>query len=475
MAIASNAEVAEFDPGPAGAGPAEIPAAINQKPCISVIGLGYVGAVSVACFANLGFRMVGADVVPAKVDAIKAGKSPIVEEGLETLLRDGVSRGLIEATTDVVDAVRQSDITFLSVGTPTAPDGGCDMTYVRAAARSIGEAIRRKDGYHLVVMRCSVPPGTTMGVVVPEIEAVSGKSLDMHFGVCFNPEFLREGVAVADFYAPPKTVIGASNPRAAAQLAAVYRVIDEKILMCTITGAEMVKYIDNVWHAAKVTFANEVGRLCKAVEVDSHEVMNIFVQDQKLNLSPYYLKPGFAFGGSCLPKEVRAIEHLAQVYQIQTPLFNSLMVSNHQQIEEALGMIRRFTGQRIGFLGVAFKCDTDDLRESPTLELMAALLADGAEFSAFDPNLKASAGARSHFEYMKHARPHLADLMEKLPDILRPTIGQVTEEADVLVVSHARDEYRDAVRKRPKGVHVIDLVRLFKQLPDDPAYHGISW
>ncbi len=453
----------------------EFPSAINQKPSISVIGLGYVGAVSVACFANLGFRMVGTDIVPAKVEAIKAGKSPIVEEGLETLLRDGVSRGLIEATTNVVEAVRNSDITFLSVGTPTAADGGCDMTYVRAAARSIGEAIKSKDAYHLVVMRCSVPPGTTMGVVVPEIEAASGKTLDMHFGVCFNPEFLREGVAVADFYAPPKTVIGASHARAAAQLSAVYRVIDEKILMCSITGAEMVKYIDNVWHAAKVTFANEVGRLCKAVEVDSHEVMNIFVQDLKLNLSPYYLKPGFAFGGSCLPKEVRAIEHLAEVYQIQTPLFKSLMASNSLQIEEGLKLIRRFNGQRVGFLGVAFKCDTDDLRESPTLELMASLLAEGTEFSAFDPNLKVSSGARSHFEYMKHARPHLAELMDKLPDILRPSIEKVLEDCDVLVISHSRDEYRDAVRKRPKGVHVVDLVRLFKQLPDDTGYHGISW
>jgi GDP-mannose 6-dehydrogenase len=452
-----------------------IPVEINQKPSISVIGLGYVGAVSVACFANLGFRMIGADVVPAKVEAIQSGRSPIVEEGLETLLRDGVSRGLIEATTNVVDAVKRSDITFLSVGTPTAPDGGCDTTYVRAAAKAIGEAIRDKDGYHLVVMRCSVPPGTTMGVVVPEVEAASGKSLNLHFGVCFNPEFLREGVAVADFYAPPKTVIGATDVRAAAQLSAVYRMIDEKILLCSITGAEMVKYIDNVWHAAKVTFANEVGRLCKAVEVDSHEVMNIFVQDLKLNLSPYYLKPGFAFGGSCLPKEVRAIEHLSQAYQIRTPLFDSLMESNNLQIEEALKLIRGFPGQRIGFLGVAFKCDTDDLRESPTLELMAALMADGAEFSAFDPNLKASSGARSHFEYMKHARPHLAALMEQLPAILRPTIDSVVNESDVLVVSHSRDEYRDAVRKRPKGVHVIDLVRLFKQLPDDPAYHGISW
>ncbi len=445
------------------------------KPSISVIGLGYVGAVSVACFANLGFRMVGADVVQAKVDSISKGQSPIVEEGLGELLNDGVTRGLIHATTDVEAAVRETDITFLSVGTPTAADGGCDMTYVRAAAQAIGRAIKDKPGYHLVVMRCSVPPGTTMSVVVPEVEQASGKDLDTGFGVCFNPEFLREGVAVKDFYNPPKTVIGASSERAAAHLAGVYRLIDDKVLLCSITGAEMVKYIDNVWHAAKVTFANEVGRLCKAVEVDSHEVMNIFVEDTKLNLSPYYLKPGFAFGGSCLPKEVRAVEHLAQAYQIHTPLFDSLMRSNKLQIEEGLRMIRNFPGKRVGFLGVAFKCDTDDLRESPALELMAAMLEEDREFCAFDPNLQVEKSARSHFDYMRHARPHLAKLMDQLPEVLLPSIEQVVNNCDVLVVSHARDDYRDAVRMRPENIHVIDLVRLFPNRLDEATYHGISW
>ncbi len=447
----------------------------DARPAISVIGLGYVGAVSVACFANLGFRMVGADVVAGKVEAIAAGTAPIVEHGLDQLLRDGVTCGRITATTDVEAAVRDTDITFLSVGTPTAADGGCDMSYVRAAAQAIGRAIKAKDGWHLVVMRCSVPPGTTMSVVVPEIEETSGKQLDVGFGVCFNPEFLREGVAVADFYSPPKTVIGASCERAAQQLANVYRLVDDKILKCSITGAEMVKYIDNVWHATKVTFANEVGRLCKVVEVDSHEVMNIFVEDTKLNLSPYYLKPGFAFGGSCLPKEVRAVEHLARMYQIRTPLFDALMESNRQQVEEGLKLINRFPGRRIGFLGVAFKCDTDDLRESPALELMAALNAQGWEFSAFDPNLKLDKSTRSHFEYMRHSRPHLASLMDELPSILRASIADVVDNVDVLVVSHARDDYREVVRRRPQGVHVIDLVRLFKEIPDDATYHGISW
>jgi GDP-mannose 6-dehydrogenase len=447
----------------------------EARPSISVIGLGYVGVVSVACFANLGFRMVGADIVPQKVEAIAAGHAPIVEEGLEMLLCDGVGCGRVTVTTDVERAVRDTDITFLSVDTPTAADGGCDMSYVRAAAQAIGRAVKAKDAWHLVVMRCSVPPGTTMTVVVPEIEEASGKKLDIAFGVCFNPEFLREGVAVADFYSPPKTVIGASSQRAARQLASVYRLVDDKILMCSITGAEMVKYIDNVWHAAKVTFANEVGRLCKVVEVDSHEVMNIFVEDTKLNLSPYYLKPGFAFGGSCLPKEVRAVEHLARLYQIRTPLFDSLMESNRQQIAEGLKLINGFPGRRIGFLGVAFKCDTDDLRESPALELMAALLGRGWEFSAFDPNLKLDRWARSQLDYMRQARPHLAALMDELPTILRRSIGDVVDNVDVLVVSHARDAYREVVRRRREDVHVIDLVRLFKDVPDDATYHGISW
>lgn len=241
------------------------------------------------------------------------------------------------------------DITFLCVGTPKAEEGSVDFDALRLAARQAGEVLAEKEGYHVVVMRSSVPPGTTMNVVVPELEEAPGKKLDTGFGVCYNPHFFREGVAVADFYAPAKTVIGASDHRAAAMLSSIYRLVDDCILMCNLTAAEMVKYIDNVWHATKVTFANEVGRLYKAVEVDSHEVMNLFAQDQKLNLSPYYLKPGFAFGGSCLPEEVRAIEHFASGFRIQTPLFHPILKSNAQQIEEGLRMIRKFPGKRIGF------------------------------------------------------------------------------------------------------------------------------
>lgn len=442
---------------------------------ISVIGLGYVGAITLGCLANLGFRMYGADIVEKKSNAVNAGQSTIVEEGLGDLLRDSVARGLVQASTDVKAAIRATDMTFLCVGSPQGDDGVENFESIREAAKAVGEVLAEKDGYHVVVVRSSAPPGTTMNVVVPELEEASGKSLNTGFGVCFNPQFFREGVAVADFYAPSKTVIGASDHRAAAMLASVYRLVDDRILMCNITAAEMVKYIDNVWHATKVTFSNEVGRLCKAVEIDSHEVMNIFVQDQKLNLSPYYLKPGFAFGGSCLPQEVRAIEDLAKSFQIQTPLFDAIMQSNALQIEEGLRMIRKFPGKRIGFLGVAFKCDSDDLRDSPALELMAALLNDGTGFSAFDPSLRICDVTRGHFDDVRTTRPKLNDLLDNLPKLLRPNLEEVIAESDVLVISHNKDYYRQAVLRRPKGTHVIDLVRLFKDVPDDPTYHGISW
>ncbi|MEO0730030.1 MAG: nucleotide sugar dehydrogenase, partial [Pseudomonadota bacterium] len=309
--------------------------ALAEKPAISVIGLGYVGAVSMACLANLGFRMVGVDVAPDKINAIKSGQSPIVEHRLGELLSEGVSKDLIDATDDLFQAVLDTDVTFMSVGTPTAADGSCDLTYVRQASRAIGDAISQKDGFHVVVLRCSVPPGTTLDVVGAEIEAVSGKKIGEGFGLCFNPEFLREGVAVADFYAPPKTVVGASDTRSEAIVSRIYKAVDPNLLFVSIQAAEMVKYADNVWHATKVAFGNEIGRLCKSLQIDSHEVMNVFIQDTKLNLSPYYLRPGFAFGGSCLPKEVRAVSHLGEEQDLELPLIQSLMASNDAHIAQA--------------------------------------------------------------------------------------------------------------------------------------------
>ncbi len=447
----------------------------SELPSISVIGLGYVGAVSMACLAHLGFRMVGVDVSHDKVRSVKEGRSPIVEARLGDLLWEGVEAGRIDATQNLVAAVLETDVTFMSVGTPTAKDGGCDFTYVRQASRAIGQALAMKGGYHVVVLRCSVPPGTTLDVVAPEIEMASGKRLGVDFGICFNPEFLREGVAVADFFAPPKTVIGVSDQRAADVVAQIYKAVDEKVIFTSIAAAEMVKYADNVWHATKVAFGNEIGRICKSLGIDSHDVMNIFVKDLKLNLSPYYLKPGFAFGGSCLPKEVRAVAHLAGERGVEVPLIDSLMATNSAHIEQAVELLAPFAGQRIGFLGITFKAGTDDLRESPTLELMARLHDKGETLSAYDPNLHFGAALRGQIDYVRHACPAQAALMAQLEDICVPTSEALLANCDILVVSHATEEFRAVVQRRDRRVRVLDLARLFPVPPSEATYQGIAW
>ena len=445
------------------------------RPAISVVGLGYVGAVSMACLAHLGFRMVGVDISEVRVEAINQGRSPIVEGRLEDLLQEGVGRGLVSATHSLVGAVLRTDVTFVSVGTPTAEDGSCDLTYVREASRTIGRALAAKPDYHVVVMRCSIPPGTTLGVVVPEIEAASGKKLGEDFGVCFNPEFLREGVAVSDFFAPPKTVIGASDSRAQAVVEQIYSVIDKSSIFTSIEAAEMVKYADNVWHATKVAFGNEIGRLCKSLDIDSHDVMDIFVKDQKLNLSPYYLKPGFAFGGSCLPKEVRAVSYLAGKQGIELPLIDSLIPSNRKHVEQAAKLLAPFKGKRIGFLGVTFKSGTDDLRESPTLDLMAMLSDAGEDIRAYDENLTFGTHMKGQLAYLKRSAPHLAKLIDRIEAVRSESLMDVVETCDVLVVSHATEEFRRAVTMRPTGTRVLDLARLFRRLPAESTYEGISW
>ena len=444
-------------------------------PAISVIGLGYVGAVSMACLSHLGFRMVGVDVSREKVEAINEGRSPIVEERLGELLKEGVGNNRISATQNLIAAVFETDVTFLSVGTPTSKDGGCDFTFVRQASRAIGQAIGMKSGYHVVVLRCSVPPGTTLDVVVPEIEQASGKKLGADFGVCFNPEFLREGVAVSDFFAPPKTVVGASDARASRTVTAIYETVDKNVIFTSIESAEMVKYVDNVWHATKVAFGNEVGRLCKKLNIDSHDVMNIFVKDLKLNLSPYYLKPGFAFGGSCLPKEVRAVSHIAHAMGVEVPLIDSLTISNQRHIAQAINLLKPFKGQRFGFLGVTFKPDTDDMRESPTLDVMATLLANGETIKAFDPNLNFGPLLQHQIDYVRHAVPAQASLMDNLQALTVSSAAELVAGSDVVVVSHATDQFRRAIQNRDPAIHVLDLARLFKEIPNESTYQGIAW
>lgn len=447
---------------------------IKDKPAISVVGLGYVGAVSTACLSSLGHRVVGVDVDPVKVDCIATGTSPIHEKDLGKLLGEGVTKGLISATDDLAAAVADTDVTFVSVGTPTAADGGCDYRYIDAAARQIGEGLKHKNNFHVVVMRCSIPPGVTMGFMAPIIEEVSGLKAGVDFGVCFNPEFLREGVAVEDFHTPPKTVIGANDPRSARILTRIYEEVDETPIVTSVETAEMVKYVDNVWHATKVCFANEVGRLCKPLGVDSHAVMDVFVQDTKLNLSPYYLKPGFAYGGSCLPKEVRAVSHIAKANGVTLPMIDSLGQSNQAQIAEAIDMALATGARKIGILGLAFKQGTDDLRESPILEVIAALNEKGIQVSIHDTAITAKTPLDGQLAYVRHGSPGLQALAKDLPGMLRDDLDDVLAETDALIVTHRNDVYQRAVRLSDEKP-VIDVVRLFQEAPQTPAYAGIGW
>ena len=447
-----------------------------ELPVISVIGLGYVGVVSVGCLASRGFKVVGADLDESKVTAVATGRSPIVERGLDELLSKGVRDGQISATRDVVAAVTGSEVTLLSVGTPTSADGGCDLTYVRAASRAIGQALALKSDFHHVILRCSVPPGTTLDVVAPEIEAASGKVLGRDFGICFSPEFLREGTAVADFADPPKVVVAATDPRTEAMARRILAMPGQRVLTSTIAAAETLKYIDNVWHATKVVFANEVGRFCKPLGVDSHEVMRLFVEDTKLNLSPYYLKPGFAFGGSCLPKEVRAAMHIGAENGVSLPLIDSLLASNDRQIAEAHSLIKSIGGRTVGIFGLTFKPGTDDLRESPMLELMARLLRDGLTVRVCDPNLQSGPALSAQLRAIGRAHTDLLPVLEALQTSgTLDSTNAVMETCEVVVVSHATEAFRIAVRNRRPGVHIVDLARLFTEAPDQETYHGISW
>ncbi len=447
---------------------------VDEKPAISIVGLGYVGAVSTACLSSLGHQVIGVDIDPAKVASIAAGRSPIHEKDLERLLGEGLQNGLVSATDNLEQAVVDTDVTFVSVGTPTAADGGCDHSYIDAAARAIGAGLRRKDTFHVVVMRCSIPPGVTMGFMAPIIEEVSGKNPGEDFGVCFNPEFLREGVAVEDFYAPPKTVIGANDDRSANILSRIYDAVDHAPIVTSVETAEMVKYVDNVWHAAKVCFANEVGRLCKPLGVDSHAVMDIFVQDTKLNLSPYYLKPGFAFGGSCLPKEVRAVAHIARQQGVDLPMIESLGVSNAAHIEEAVDMARATGAKRIGILGLAFKQGTDDLRESPILEVIAALREDGVDVTIHDPAITPQTPLAGQLAYVQNGSTGLRKMADELPGMMRGDVDQVMTASDALIVTHDNDLYRDVVMKA-EGKPVIDVVRIVQPELASQNYRGIGW
>ena len=434
---------------------------------LSIFGLGYVGCVSAACFAKEGHTVIGVDVNSNKVEMINAGDSPIVEAGIGPLLKEVVKANRLSATTDTRAAVRDSDVSLVCVGTPSNPNGSLDLRYVTRVCEDIGAALKEKDGVHVVVIRSTMLPGTIESVVIPTLAKHSEKQVGIDFGVCINPEFLREGSSLKDFYAPPFTLIGADDDDTIATVRALYSGIDAPVIATSVKTAEMVKYVCNCFHALKVSFANEVGNICKALGVDSHEVMDIFCQDTKLNLSSYYLKPGFAFGGSCLPKDLRAINYKAKQVDVEVPVLSSILPSNRQQIERAVEMVLATGKKRVGIFGFSFKAGTDDLRESPMVTLIETLIGKGLQLNIYDRDVSLARLFGANKEYIERQIPHIAQLM-------RGSIDEVLEFADVLVVGNKADEFNEIELKRKDGQVVIDLVRLFDRTSGD-GYQGICW
>ena len=435
---------------------------------LSVFGLGYVGCVSAACFAKEGHEVVGVDVNPLKVEIINSGKSPIVESGIGELIDEMVKAGRLRATTTSAEAVKDSEISLVCVGTPSNPNGSLDLKYIKRVCQEIGAALESKRERHTVVMRSTMLPGTIESVVIPTIEVYSGKKAGRDFHVAVNPEFLREGTSLKDFYAPPFTLIGAETEEAGMLVRRLYASINAPCFVISIKAAEMVKYACNSFHALKVTFANEIGNVCKGLGIDSHEVMNVFCQDTKLNLSSYYLKPGFAFGGSCLPKDLRAIIYKAKELDVDVPLLASTLQSNRQQIERAVEMVLTTGRKRIGVLGFSFKAGTDDLRESPMVALIETLIGKGMQLAIYDRDVSLARLFGANKEYIEREIPHVSQLM-------RSSIEEVLEHAEVLIIGNKAEEFREVATKLRSDQKLIDLVRLFEGRVSDETYQGICW
>jgi GDP-mannose 6-dehydrogenase len=437
---------------------------------ISVFGLGYVGTVTAACLAHKGHNVIGVDLSLAKVEAMQAGRNPIVEPKVGDLISENRAGGRLHATSDSEYAVLNSDISFLCVGTPSLRNGKLDLGHIEPVCREIGQILRKKDGFHLVVLRSTVLPGTAETIVVPALEKSSGKKLSQGFGVCVNPEFMREGTAVSDFLEPAMTIIGAADSKHGGALREIYKWAPGRIFETSFRSAEMVKYVCNAWHAVKVSFANEVGTLAKELGVDAEAVVEIFTADTKLNISPTYLKPGFAFGGSCLPKDVRALNYRAKELDLNLPLFQAILPSNEVHLERAVEMVLATGKKKIGMLGLSFKAATDDLRESPHVQLVKRLLGEGRQIRIWDDNVSLGRLIGSNRQYIEEVIPHIGSLLStSLPDVLK--------DAEVVVIGTRglnRDELRSSLRPDHSVIDLVNLERAFR--PATPGtYEGICW
>lgn len=431
---------------------------------ISIFGLGYVGCVGMGCLAKQGNVMVGVDVSDEKVNRINNGKATIVENDIDALIADGFQNKRIRATKDYKEAVLNTDISFICVGTPTSDNGHLNLEYIYQTAREIGEAIKEKSNFHIVVIRSTVFPGTNEKVS-NLIEQVSEKKCNIDFAVVSNPEFLREGTAVSDYFKPPLTVLGSTCPRAIETMQALYANTGAPIEIVSIEVAEMIKYVNNSYHALKVVFANEVGTICKQLNIDSHEVMRIFCMDTQLNISPYYFKPGFAYGGSCLPKDLKGLKTLAHDLYVETPVLNVIEDSNNKHIQSVINLIEKTGKRKIGILGLSFKAGTDDMRNSPIVNVIEALYGKGYEIRIFDRNVSLSRLIGKNKSVITEKLPHLDNML--LDDL-----SDLGTWADVLVISN-KDKMFKTMSIKP-GQEVIDLVRI-EELEQYDNYSGLCW
>lgn len=435
---------------------------------VSIFGLGYVGTVSAGCFANAGHQVIGVDPAQTKVELINNGFSPIIEADIGEIISSTARDGRLRATHDVLNATLATELSFVCVGTPSQSNGNLDLRYIRRVCEQIGLALKEKDEWHTVVIRSTILPGTMHEIVIPVLEEFSGKQAGADFGVCHNPEFLREGSSVKDFHCPPKTVIGELDQTSGNPLAQLYAGIPGPVIRTDLKTAEMVKYSDNSWHALKIGFANEIGNLCKSFGIDAHEVMNIFCQDRKLNISPAYLSPGFAFGGSCLPKDLRALAYRAKMHDLELPILNSILQSNEMQIARGLRLIMDKGHRRIGVLGFSFKAGTDDLRESPMIEVTERLLGKGYDLRIYDKNVNIASLVGANRDFILNHIPHISRLMVD-------SVDAVLDHAQTVVIGNKDPEF-ERVREQLRGDQaVVDFVRITNGRNEKGNYDGICW